>query len=63
MKNNSLIRESNGYTEVLLYDGRIGYVKTSTLSTFTTEYNIEEEISLRNNIVRTALEYIGTQYR
>ncbi len=58
---NTLIRESNGYTEVLLYSGKVGYIKTSALGEMITKGS--NEISIRKNIVESAMSYLGTQYR
>ncbi len=58
---NTLNRESNGYTEVLLYSGKIGYIKTSGLSEIIPRGS--NEASLRKKIVESAMSYMGTQYR
>lgn len=65
-----LIRESNGYTEVQLYDGRVGYIKTSALTAYiesspkTQEKWLQKnESCIRGQIVSYAMSYLGTPYR
>ncbi len=52
-----------GWVKVALCDGRTGYMKEKFLGTYITAYTLENEDKLRNNIVNTALSYMGTQYR
>lgn len=58
-----IIRESNGYTEIVLQDGRIGYIKTSALCPYREDWSISEESNIRKGIVNVALSYLDTQYR
>ena len=58
-----LIRESNGYTEILLNDGRIGYIKSSGLLKMYMGWVRSDEKRIRKDLVQTALSYLGTQYR
>lgn len=65
-----MIRESNGYTEVRLYDGRAGYMKTSAMEAYTEicfkngEGLLQKnENGIRGEIVRHAMSYLGTPYR
>ncbi|MDE5966651.1 MAG: C40 family peptidase [Lachnospiraceae bacterium] len=58
-----LIRESNGYTEVQLLDGRIGYIKTSQLAPYEEHLLIKNEKQLRRQLVDNAMAYLGTPYR
>lgn len=65
-----MIRESNGYTEVKLYDGRAGYMKTSALTPYKEVCSPKREgwlqkneSSVRGEIVRYAMSYLGTPYR
>lgn len=58
-----MIRESNGYTEVKLYDGRIGYVKTSQLADYPGQWSPCNENRIRRNIIENAMAYLGTPYR
>ncbi len=65
-----MIRESNGYTEVKLCDGRAGYMKTSALTPYREictrnreEWLQKNESSAREEIVKYAMSYLGTPYR
>lgn len=66
----AVIRESNGYTEVMLYDGRAGYIKTSALTAYLEagyktgdKWRQENEEGIRGQIVKYAMAYLGTPYR
>ncbi len=58
-----MIRESNGYTEIQLLDGRIGYVKTSQLESYQDCRLEKQDKQLRRRIVENAMSYLGTPYR
>lgn len=65
-----MMRESNGYTEVRLHEGRVGYIKTSALTAYiepclTTEEKRlrENERGIRGEIVKYAMSYLGAPYR
>ncbi|WP_352420841.1 SH3 domain-containing C40 family peptidase [Proteiniborus sp.] len=51
------------WSKIILPDGREGWVKSIYIGKYLTSHkNIQEEV-LRNNLVNTALDYLGTQYR
>lgn len=54
--------KDNFWSEIELADGRIGWVKSSFLRNKSFNINNSED-DLRENLVRDALSYIGTQYR
>lgn len=65
-----LMRESNGYTEIKLQDGRIGYIKTSALTAYVEssakgqeKWLQKNESYIRGEIVKYAMSYLGTPYR
>ncbi len=58
-----LIRESNGYSEIRLADGRKAYIKTSQLSPVTVDWRRRDENTLRRDIIHNAKRYLGVQYR
>lgn len=55
--------EENGWLPVTLCDGRTGYTKESFLGEVLTTWDPAGEGELRESIVRTALSYLGCQYR
>lgn len=56
--------EENGYASVRLIDGDIGYIKNNFLiEDKPCECACVEEEQLRNQLVYSALSYLGTQYR
>jgi len=56
-------KEEDGWAKIRLNDGKEGYVKAGFLAKYHDRPSSEDEMKLRNNIVDTALSYIGTQYR
>lgn len=55
--------DQNGWVPVVLCDGRKGYTKHGFLGEVITGWDPGDEERLRENIVRTALSYRGSQYR
>lgn len=55
--------DEDGWLPVILCDGRQGYTKHSFLGEVLTAWDPADEEALREAIVRTALEYMGCQYR
>lgn len=53
----------NGWQEVLLADGRTGFVMAGILGQYFTEPVCQEEEPLRKALVEAALRYQGTHYR
>ncbi|SCG82287.1 NLP/P60 protein [Proteiniborus sp. DW1] len=54
---------SDVWSKIILPDGRKGWIKSVYISQYLNSFkNIPEE-ELRNNLVNTALDYMGTQYR
>lgn len=67
-----IMREGNGYTEIRLYDHRIGYMKTSALSRICPikETALQQkageaqwESRMRERLVEHAMSYLHTPYR
>ena len=57
--------DASGWVSVKLLDGRIGYLREHFLMPYVAPVNIAEldEETFRANVVATAKEYLGTQYR
>ena len=57
--------ETDGYTKVLLFDGRIGYCKSGFLVPCPdcSRPLPDQETAFRQDVIQTALLYLGTQYR
>ncbi|WMM25108.1 SH3 domain-containing C40 family peptidase [Tissierella sp. MB52-C2] len=55
--------EKDGWTEIQLSDNSKGWVRTNFIGNRITSYNKNKEMELRENIVKTAMLYLGTQYR
>ena len=55
--------DENGWVPVALCDRRAGWTKESFLGELLTSWDPGEEAALRENIARTALSYLGCQYR
>lgn len=54
---------SDSWSKIVLPDGREGWIKSIYIGDYITSFkNILEE-DLRDNLVKTALDYLGTQYR
>lgn len=64
-----MMREGNGYTEVHLYDNRIGYIKTCALCSISHGSDAvwqaieEREGIMRSRLVENAMAYLHTPYR
>lgn len=56
-------KEENNWTEIKLADDSLGWVRTSFIGDKIDFYNKDDEDLLRENLVKTALSYLGTQYR
>lgn len=55
--------EKDGWTRIQLSDNSEGWVRTKFIGHRLTSYNKDKEIELRENLVKTAMLYLGTQYR
>lgn len=54
---------SDAWSKIILPDDRDGWIKTEYIGKYLISYKDTPEDELRNNLVNTALDYIGTQYR
>ncbi len=64
----AVFENENGWVKTKLIDGRIGYIKEKFLSEIVEiqdykNFTIEETESFRNNVVKTAFEYMTAQYK
>lgn len=57
------IPDEKGWVKISLWDGRIGYLKSKFLGDYMENTESKKEEELRQDIVKTALSYLGTQYR
>lgn len=57
------VDENNHFVKVKLPDSRCGWVRKDFLGKLKKDYDLRDEESLRNNLVKSALGYMGTQYR
>ncbi len=57
------VSENNRFVKVKIPDGRTGWTRKDFLCDLKTDYDINDEENLRENLVKSALSYIGTQYR
>lgn len=57
------LSENKKFLKVKLPDSEIGWIRKSLVSNLKQTYIIEDEYVLRENIVKAALSYLGTQYR
>lgn len=55
--------KDNKFTKVILPNLSIGWIRSSFISNLKSGYDINDEGGLRNNLVSSAVSYIGTQYR
>lgn len=55
--------DKDGWQQVVLPNGETGYTKSSHLAKHITQWSPANEEQLRQNIVDTALTYLGAQYR
>lgn len=53
----------NGFLQIYLCDGTIGYIRESHIKRMNQRIIYQEEEELRRNLIRTAYSYIGTGYR
>jgi cell wall-associated NlpC family hydrolase len=51
------------FTKVLLPNTQVGYVKTPSLREQVTTWDKKKENAIRENLIETAMSYMGTQYR
>ncbi|MSU02848.1 C40 family peptidase [Tissierella pigra] len=56
-------REKDGWTEIQLSDNSKGWVRTKFIGYRITNYDKNKEDELRENLVKTAMLYLGSQYR
>lgn len=57
------ISKNKRFEKVKLLNSETGWVRRSFISNLKKSYDMKDEENLRNNIVETALSYLGTQYR
>ena len=57
------ISENERFLKVKLPSGEKGWIRKSFTSNLKTDYEIKDEEILRENLSKSALSYIGTQYR
>lgn len=57
------ISENNKFVKVKIPDSRCGWIRKSFLGELKRDYNKNDENRLREDIVKSALSYLGTQYR
>jgi gamma-D-glutamyl-L-lysine dipeptidyl-peptidase len=57
-----VMQEQAGWAKVMLADGRCGYMKDNYLEELRTTKDFSED-KLRQQVVETAKQYLGTQYR
>lgn len=57
------ISENNKFIKVKLPDSRTGWVRRNFISNLKKNYDIKDEINLRDNLAEAALSYLGVQYR
>jgi len=55
--------EDNKFTKVILPNLNVGWIRSSFMSNLKKSYYINDEESLRDSLVSSAISYIGTQYR
>ncbi|WP_238948663.1 SH3 domain-containing C40 family peptidase [Clostridium sp. YIM B02569] len=55
--------KDNKFTKVILPNLSMGWIRSSFISSLKSGYDINDEEDLRNNLVSSAVSYIGTQYR
>lgn len=57
------LSEDERFIKVKLPNSKAGWIRTSLISKLISDYDIKDEKSLRENIAKAALSYVGTQYR
>lgn len=56
-------KDKGGWAKIRLNNGTEGYIKSGFLGPYYDKPSSQNEITLRKNIVNSALSYLGTQYR
>lgn len=56
-------KEDDNWTEIKLADDSLGWVRTNFISDKIDSYDKADEDILRENLVKVAMSYLGTQYR
>lgn len=56
-------KEKDNWTEIQLTDDSTGWVRSSFIGDRIISYDKRRENELRENLVKTAMSYLGTQYR
>jgi len=56
-------REEEGWAEIQLVDSSTGWVRKDFIGSIINSYNKNDEKDLRDKLVKTAMLYLGTQYR
>ncbi len=54
---------SDAWSKIILPDGREGWIKSVYIGKYLNSFKDIPEEDMRNNLVKTALDYLGTQYR
>jgi cell wall-associated NlpC family hydrolase len=57
------ISENKKFIKVKLPSGEIGWIRKSFVAKIKVNYDVKNEENLRENLVKSALSYLGTQYR
>lgn len=57
------LSENKNFVKVKLPNSEYGWVRKSFLSELKEDYDIKDEFTLRENLAKAALSYLGTQYR
>ena len=57
------ISENQRFLKVKLPSGEKGWIRKSFTSNLKTDYEIKDEENIRENLAKSALSYLGTQYR
>lgn len=57
------ISENGSFVKVKLPNSKAGWIKKSFISKLISNYDINDERNLRENLAKAALSYLGTQYR
>lgn len=57
------ISENERFIKVKLPNSETGWVRKSFISKLISDYDIKDEKNIRENLGKTALSYLGTQYR
>ena len=57
------VSENKNFIKVKLPNSDFGWIRKSFISELKTDYDVKDEKSLRENLTKAALSYLGTQYR